>query len=330
MSWMKDQALKAKSIQVTPEDQEKAAGAKVSAARTAPGALMQLQATAENQRKEIEQLRAQLENSSRAKRPVSRMHEKEGRRRKLTPEQYAELKANLARYPLANPVVLEARPDGDWDINAGNNRVAIYRELGIDEIDSIVSDIAPEDAERLAFFANLFSPSLSDFEKYWHFRRLHEEADALSQTELAEAVGLTQAHVSKIYAFDGLPEEAKSALSERPERLGAEAALQLARATAEGRGEAVTEAIKRLVADERYTQKEAVRSTQPPKRSATGASQTLVVKVGKRNFCEITARNGVIGVKLKNSTESADDWAKAIQSFMENKLREQATAEQAE
>ena len=327
MSWMKDQAQKAKNIQVTPADQLKAADTKSAPARTAPGHLMQLQATADKQRKEIEQLRAELEKGSRAKRPVSRMHEVPGRRRKLTPDQYAELKANLAKYPLANPVVLEERPDGDWNINAGNNRVAIYQELGIVEIDSIVSDIEPEAAERLAFFANLFSPSLSDFEKYWHFQRLHEEADALSQTELAEAVGLTQAHVSKIYAFDGLPAEAKSALAERPERLGAEAALHLARATTEGRGDAVTEAVKRLVADDKYTQKEAVRATQLPKQVAGQTPERLVVKIGKKSFCEITARSGVIGVKLKSKTASADEWAKEIQGFIETRLREQATSE---
>src|SRR5690349_23411427 len=101
MSWMKDQAQKAKSIQVTPADQAKAADTKAGSARTAPGHLMQLQATADKQRKEIEQLREQLANGSRAKRPISRMHEVPGRRRKLTPEQYAELKANLAKYPLA-------------------------------------------------------------------------------------------------------------------------------------------------------------------------------------------------------------------------------------
>ncbi|KVV40808.1 chromosome partitioning protein ParB [Burkholderia territorii] len=324
MSWMKDQAAKAKGIQLTPEDVAKATQSPPSPARTAPGQLMQLQATAERQRKEIEELRALNANASRARRPIARMHEKEGRRRKLTPEQYAELKANLAKYPLANPVVLEARPDGDWDINAGNNRVAIYRELGLEEIDSIVSDIPPEDAERLAFFSNLFSPSLSDFEKYWHFQRLAAEADALTRTELAAAVGLSDAHVSKIFSFEGLPEAAKAALSDRPDRLGADAAAQLAKATQEGRGDAVTEAVKRLVADERFTQKEAVQSVQAPKQASRQASEKLVVKVGKKNFCEITARKGVIGVHLKDHTEQADSWAKEIQSFIESKIRERA------
>jgi ParB family chromosome partitioning protein len=285
---------------------------------------MQLQATAEKQRQEILQLKAELANGARAKRPVARMHEVEGRRRRLTPEQYAELKANLEKYPLAHPVVLEAREDGDWDINAGNNRVAIYRELGIAEIDSVVSEIDPAQAERVAFFSNLFAPALSDFEKYWYFQRLQDDASALTRQELATAVGLSDAHVSKIFAFEGLPDEAKAALIERPERLGADAAAQLTRAAYEGRGAEVIKAVERLVSDAQYTQKEAVQSVQPKTAKKSAATTPLVVKRGKKSYAEITTRNGVIGVRLKIETERADEWAKQIQAWLELKLAEQS------
>lgn len=319
-SWMKEQAAKAKNIQVTEDDQRKAADAHPVQARTAPGQLMQLQAAAERQRKEILELRTELEKGARAKRPIARLHEVPGRRRKLTDEQYAELKANLEKYPLVHPVILEPREDGDWNINAGNNRVAIYRDLGIENIDSIVSDLDPAHAERLAFFSNLFAPSLSDYEKYWHFQRLQDDADALSRQELAGAVGLSEAHISKIFAFEGLPEAAKSLLEERPERLGADAAAHLTRAAAEGRADVVVEAIRRLVSDVHFTQKQAVTSVQakPPKPKAAGAP--LIVKVGKKNYCEITTRNGVIGVRLKAETERADEWAREIQALIENRL----------
>lgn len=321
-SWMKQHAERAKSIQVTAEDQRKATETHPAQARTAPGHLMQLQATAEKQRQEIAELKAQLQKASRVKRPVSRMHEVPGRRRKLTPEQYAELKANLAKYPLANPVVLEDRPDGDWNISGGNNRVAIYRELGFEEIDSIVTNVDPDLAERLGFYSNLFSPSLSDYEKYLNFQRLQEGADALTRQELASAAGLSSAHVSRIFSFDDLPDEAKLILAERPERLGAEAATQLARAAAEGRADKVIEAVKRLVTDEKFLQKDAVKAVEPEKRKPAPMQQALVVKVGRKSYCEITARNGVIGVRLKAETERADEWANEIRLFIEAKLSE--------
>lgn len=320
MSWMKDQAAKAKGIQVTADDQKRAAETQGAPARTAPGHLMQLQATAENQRQEILSLKAQLANASRAKRPIARMHEKPGAKRKLTPEQYAELKANLAKFPLATPVVLEVRPDGDWDVNAGNNRVSIYRELGFEEIDSILSEVDSDQAELLGVFSNLFSPSLSDFEKYLNFVRLQAGANALSRQELASAVGLSPSHVHKIFAFEGLPEAAKAALAERPERLGAEAALYLAKAAAEGRSGKVIDVVGKLVSDPTYLQKDAIKECQPEKPAATAPKQPLLVKVGRKSFCEITARNGVIGVKLKAESERADEWAEEIRKFIEERL----------
>ncbi|WP_321943995.1 ParB/RepB/Spo0J family partition protein [Paraburkholderia tropica] len=325
MSWMKEQAAKAKSIQVTPEDQKRATESAPAPARTAPGHLMQLQATAEKQRQEIIALRAEVSSASRAMRPIARLHEVEGRRRKLTPEQYAELKANLAKFPLAYPVVLERRPDGDWNINAGNNRVAIYRELGIEEIDSIETNVDPALAERLAFFSNLFAPSLSDFEKYLNFQRLAEGADALSQQELAAAVGLSTSHVSKIFKFDGLPPAALELLAERPDRLGADAAAELARATADGRGGKVTEVVKRLVEDEKFQQKEAVKiALANVEETKADPAKPLIVKSGKKNFCEISTRNGVVGVRFKGEPERALDWAHEIREFIESKLEERS------
>ncbi len=323
-SWMKQQAEKAKSISVTADDQRKAAESQAPIARTAPGSLMQLQATAERQRQEIAELKAQLANGSRAKRPVARMHEVPGRRRKLSPEQYAELKEQLRTHPLAFPVVLETRPDGDWNINGGNNRVAIYRELGegFEEIDSIVSDLDPKMADKLAFYSNLFSPSLPDYEKYVNFQRMHEGADALSRQELASAAGLSSAHVSRIFAFEDLPEEAKAVLAERPDRLGADAAVQLARAASEGRADAVVEAVRRLVTDESFLQKDAVKAVQPEAKPQTASTQPLIVKVGRKNFCEITSRNGVIGVRLKAESERADEWAREIREFIDAKLKQ--------
>ncbi|MBC8641976.1 ParB/RepB/Spo0J family partition protein [Caballeronia sp. EK] len=321
-SWIKEQAARAKNIQVTAEDKEKALDVQPVAPRTAPGQLMQLQATAERQRREIANLKMQLDKGARAKRPISKLHEVPGRRRKLTAEQYAELKANLAKHPLVHPVILEAREDGEWNINAGNNRVAIYRDLGIEEIDSIVSEMEPDQAERLAFFSNLFAPSLSDYEKYWHFQRLQEAADALTQQELATAVGLSESHVSKIFAFDGLPAEAKAALEERPERLGADAAAQLSRAHSEGRTSEVVRAVERLVKEDRYTQKEAVSSVQAKPAKKQSSAEILIVKQGKKNYCEITTRGGVIGVRLKVEAERADEWAKEIQALIESKLKQ--------
>lgn len=319
MSWMKEQAAKAKAIHLTAEDEARADAAKSNTPRTAPGQLMLLQATVGKQKEEIENLKAALKNAAVVRLPVARLHEVPGRRRKLTPEARAELKANLSQYPLSQPISVVPRPDGDWDVVAGNNRVDIYRELDREEIEGVVLQLPAEQVEMVAFFSNLLSPSLSDFEKYWNFKRL-QEGTSLTRQELAEAAGLAKSHVSRIFSFEGLPDEAKEILAEKPERLGSHAAAKLAAAATEGRAEAVIEAIRRLVEDEKFTQEAAVKllakKPEPQKKDAP-----LVVRVGKARFCEITERNGVIGVRLSDAA-AGNEWAKKIQQFIESELRE--------
>jgi len=319
MSWIKDQAAKGMNIQLTDADHQRANATVSSSPRTAPGQLMHLQATAASQREEIERLKLALQGATNVRLPVSRLHERPGRRRKLTAEAYGELKNNLEKYPLSTPVSVEKRDDGDWDIVAGNNRVAVFRDLGRTEIDAIVLDIDPSLVERVAFFSNLLSPSLSDFEKYWNFKRLQEGTE-LTRQELAEAAGLAKSHLSRIFSFEGLPEEAMTLLADHPERLGSHAASKLAAATAAGKGADVTEAIRRLANDDTFTQENAVKLVTAIA-TTKELKESLVVKVGKKRFCEITTRNGVIGVRLSTEADQADVWAMEIRDFIEMKLK---------
>lgn len=323
MSWMKDQAAKARNIQVTAEDLARAAKTPASEPKTAPGQLMKLQATVGQQRDEIAALKAMLEQSGSLKRPISRMHEVPGRRRKLSPEAYAELKANLEQYPLAQPVVLETRPDGDWDIVAGNNRVAIYGDLGRDEIDSVVISVPPDMVERVAFFSNLLAPSLPDFEKYWNLRQL--EADTgMERQELAAAVGLSKGHISRIMAFDRLPEAAHTLLAECPHVLGSSAAQKLAAAATDGRAELVIHAVQKLTTDDSFTQDDAVRMVQVKTvTSKANDAEPLVIRNGKKKVVEITARNGVVGVRFTQDPERSAEWAKKLHAFIEAELKSQ-------
>ncbi|MFM0068909.1 hypothetical protein [Paraburkholderia aspalathi] len=75
----------------------------------------------------------------------------------------------------------------------------------------------------------------------------------MTRQDLAEAAGLAKSHVNRIFAFEGLPDEAKEILAQRPERLGSHAAAKLATATSAGKAAEVTQAIRRLVEDEAFT-----------------------------------------------------------------------------
>jgi ParB family transcriptional regulator, chromosome partitioning protein len=288
--------------------------------RTSPGRLMDAQHRINTAQARIKELESQLEERAALEVPLDALVEVAGRRRKLTTEQFQELKSNLAQHALATPILVRALPEGRFEIVAGHNRVAAYRELGRSTIRANVASIEEGEIEFAAFFSNLLSPSLTDFEKYWNFKRL-QELSGLSRTEISESAGLSKSHVTRIFSFDALPEAAKAALAERPERLGSNAAQKLAALTEAGKAEKVVEAVRRLVDDESFTQDKAV-ALVAEKPKATAPS-SMVVRSGRKKVCEVSTRNGVVGVRFFDSEASeAEQWGQRIADFINKTLSE--------
>ncbi|WP_087042836.1 ParB/RepB/Spo0J family partition protein [Caballeronia ptereochthonis] len=268
----------------------------------------------------IKELETQLEERAALEVPLDSLVEVNGRRRKLTSEQFQELKSNLAQHALATPILVRALPDARYEIVAGHNRVAAYRELGRRTIRANVASIEESEIEFAAFFSNLLSPSLTDFEKYWNFKRL-QELSGLSRTEISESAGLSKSHVTRIFSFDALPEAAKTALAEKPERLGSNAAQKLAALTEAGKSEKVVEAVRRLIDDDNFTQDRAVAFVAEKPRTA--APSSTVVRSGRRKVCEISTRNGVVGVRFfEKDASDAEQWGQRIADFINRSLSE--------
>ena len=98
--------------------------------RTSPGRLMDAQNRINSAQARIKELEAQLEDKAALEVSLDSLIEVSGRRRKLTPEQFQELKNNLAQHALATPILVRTLPGDRFEIVAGHNRVAAYRELG--------------------------------------------------------------------------------------------------------------------------------------------------------------------------------------------------------
>lgn len=322
MTGLRRRFADAGKIKVTPDDLAKADAMPVSPPKTAPGQTMLMQGLLKEAEQDIARLKEQLANATAsASIELARLDEVEGRRRKLTPEAYEELKANLASHPLAQPIVVRRKADGRFEILAGHNRASIYRELGRLAIPAFVVEVEDASADKVAFFSNLLAPSLPDFEKYWNFKRLAEVSN-LTHLELAEAAGLSRTHVYRIMRFDDLPEAAKELLQDAPDRLGSAAAEKLAALAQAGRAAEVTEAVRKLVADPEVTQDAAIAMAKPPVAQATATLEPKTIKKGKLNFCDISVRNNVVGIRFAKqvSAEDAQRWASRFAEFVKAEL----------
>ncbi|MFP3606802.1 ParB/RepB/Spo0J family partition protein [Paraburkholderia sp. SIMBA_053] len=319
-------AAKAASIGTSPRIQ-KAGDDPSGRPKTAPGQLMaSFPLLAEKERelqsamKRIEELETAGVGSSQEV-AIETLVEVPGRRRVLSEEEYQELRTNLESNPLVHPIVYRPLGDGRNEIISGNNRVAIYRdELNRATIRGVPFNGTDAEVELGAAFSNLLAPSLPDFEKYRQFKRIQQNL-GLSQADITRMSGLAQSHVARILSFENLPDAAKQVVATRPHKLGGTAAAKFASLAQQGRVEEVTKAIDALVNSVDMTQERALALASPTRPKAARPS-VMTINAGKRKFCDVSVRSGVVGLRFpgKDGEAMAEEWARRIANFIQSEI----------
>jgi ParB family chromosome partitioning protein len=319
-------AAKAATIGTSPRPQ-KSSEDSPGRPKTAPGQLMaSLPLLAEKEKelqaaiKRIEELES-TDNTYSEEVEISTLIEVPGRRRVLSQQEYGELRANLQVNPLVHPIVYRPLGDGRNEIISGNNRVAIYRDdLGRTKIRGVPFIGTDTEVELGAAFSNLLAPSLPDFEKYRQFQRIQENL-GLTQADIIRASGLAQSHVARILSFDNLPSAAKEFIAAKPHRLGGTAAAKFAALAQQGHELEVTQAIRTLVESEEMTQERALSLATPTRPKAPQPTATTIT-LGKKKFCDVSVRSGVVGLRFagKDSEAKAAEWGERIAEFIRTEL----------
>ena len=277
--------------------------------KTPPARFLDAQHKADNLEKENQVLRNRMVS-------IAELSIVEGRKRSLSEQEFAELKANLATFPLINPVTIRALKEGGFELVAGHNRVEAYKALGRTEIESNVIEL--EDAQVLpaAFYSNLLSPELPDYEKYLGFKQI-QLATGKSQVDMAKESGLSPSMISYLFSFDELGEGAHKILSSHPHAAGANLISKIKGLPF------VEEALQKLALGE-ITQQQAlgIATNNGKKAPAPVRSAPVVIKQGKQRYAEISTRGDTAIVKLKDAAAIPGLVLKIealIRSEMENK-----------
>ncbi|WP_192805285.1 ParB/RepB/Spo0J family partition protein [Noviherbaspirillum aerium] len=288
---------------------------------TMPGQLGAFRLEAQRYADRIEELEAKLSNLPYSKLKLSDLHELEGRRRKLSNEQFHELVENLRNNDLMTPITVRPRETGGFEIISGHNRVAAYQQLGRDEIEAVIRTMDDDKALMGAFYANLLQPQLPDFEKFLGFMAVRALNPSLTVDQLAEQAGISSSHVRRLMSYEDLPEAAIRILEASPGCLGSSAASELAKFSKAGKSDAVIEVIKGL-SEGKLTQEESVRivaqtqATQAPKTAER--PKPISIKRGKEKFMTIrpTASPTVFRLDFEDAGDATtvmaefQDWLK--------------------
>ena len=165
-------------------------------AKTAPGQMMAFMAKESAALRENEALKAENQALKSSEISVNSIIEVPGRRRILSSEKYSELIENLRCNQLATPLTVRSIGGGKFELISGHNRLQAFKDLGRTTIPAAVVDFDEVAAIKGAFYANLISDTLPDYEKFRGFKQIMAHTGQ-TQIEAAKDAGISTSAMSQ-------------------------------------------------------------------------------------------------------------------------------------
>ena len=132
-------------------------------------------------------------------------------RREFDERKLKELASSIKSHGLLQPVVIRVRPDGAYELIAGERRLRASALAGLDEIPAIMENVSDKDASTFALIENLQREDLNPLEEASGYYRLQEEF-GLTQDNLAKMVGKSRSSVANSIRLLGLGMRSKQLL----------------------------------------------------------------------------------------------------------------------
>ena len=132
-------------------------------------------------------------------------------RREFDERKLKELASSIKSHGLLQPVVIRVRPDGAYELIAGERRLRASALAGLDEIPAIMENVSDKDASTFALIENLQREDLNPLEEASGYHRLQEEF-GLTQDNLAKMVGKSRSSVANSIRLLGLGMRSKQLL----------------------------------------------------------------------------------------------------------------------
>ena len=133
-------------------------------------------------------------------------------RRLFADEGIDELAASIRSQGLLQPVVVRPRAAGGFELIAGERRWRAAQRAGLDQVPVVVRNVDDREALALALIENVQREDLNPIEEAQGLERLRQEF-ALTQEQVAEAVGKSRPAVANLLRLLNLPEPVREMLA---------------------------------------------------------------------------------------------------------------------
>ena len=125
-----------------------------------------------------------------------------------------ELAASSQEHGIIQPLVVTRRPEGGYQLIAGERRWRAARLAGLEEVPVIIKEAAPQQMLELALVENVQRADLNPLEEALAYQHLVEDF-GLSQTEVARRVGKSRVAVTNTLRLLQASPKVQAALTER-------------------------------------------------------------------------------------------------------------------
>lgn len=127
-------------------------------------------------------------------------------RREFTPEALGELADSIREHGILQPLVVRPRPNGRYQIVAGERRWRAARIAGLNEVPVVVRELDDNEALEIALVENLIREDLNPIEEALGYRTLSERF-SMTQEQIAKRVGKARPTVTNSLRLLTLPDE---------------------------------------------------------------------------------------------------------------------------
>lgn len=131
---------------------------------------------------------------------------------------------SIKTHGVMQPIVVTERPDGGYELIAGERRFRASKKAALPTIPAIVKNVGEQDKLALAIIENIQRQELNAIEEAFSYRRLMDEF-GLTQQQVADQVGKSRSAVANMVRLLDLPEVIQEAVIEGKLSMGKARAL---------------------------------------------------------------------------------------------------------
>lgn len=145
-------------------------------------------------------------------------------RREFDEQSLEELAASIRSQGVMQPVVVRRRPQGGYELIAGERRWRAAQLAGLTNIPAMIKDVSDEQASAMALIENIQREDLNPLEEAFALQRLKDEFQ-LTQQQVADAVGKSRVAVTNLLRLLNLVPQVRQLLQSGDIEMGHARAL---------------------------------------------------------------------------------------------------------